>query len=234
MERSREPHSALVTGANGGIGRVIVSVLAEHGIRVAAAVRSHSPDKSPEWQHPPAVVLEADVTDETSVQRLFAEAARSLHGIDLVVNTVGGYLPATPLSDLAAAEWDRMMTLNLRSTFLCTREAIRTMGSRSSGVIVNFSAMVGLDPAPGRVAYAVAKSGVELLTRTVADEVRGSGIALYALAPGVVATEANASWGSPEEQAQRVTPREIAEAIFALARGTPAASGSVLRLNGRP
>jgi NAD(P)-dependent dehydrogenase (short-subunit alcohol dehydrogenase family) len=225
--------TALVTGGNGGVGSAVVRVLAESGVRVAAAVRSHRaevPDPVGGW----TVAFDADVTDEDSVERLFTDAHAALGRIDLVVNTVGGFLPASLLVDLRASDWDRMMTLNLRSTFLCTREAIRTMRPAGRGVIVNFSAMAGLEPMPGRIAYAVAKSGVDLLTRVVAEELRGTGIAVYVLAPAVIGTEANRSSGSTEDQAKRVTPEEIAETILALANGTTGASGSTIRLGERP
>jgi 3-oxoacyl-[acyl-carrier protein] reductase len=235
MDMNAGCRTALVTGAAGDIGSVLVERFSKNGLRVAAAVRDASAARAAfRGNAGSPIILEGDVTREQDVQELVAAADRELGGIDLLVNTVGGYLPQTLLVDLAAADWDRMMTLNLRSAFLCTREAIRAMRPRKRGVIVNFSAMGGLQPAPGRIAYAVAKAGIALLTRVVAEELRGSGIAVYAIAPAVVATPGNDGWGTAEERARRVTPGEIAEMILALAASGGAASGTVVQAGDRP
>lgn len=235
MEDTPTCMTALVTGAAGGVGSALVERFRERGLRVAAAVRDASASRAAaQGQGPAPVLVEGDVTDERGVRSLFDEAVRALGGIDLMVHTVGGYLPPTLLADLDVEAWDRMMMLNLRSAFLCTREAIRAMRPRKRGVIVNFSALGGLEPVPGRIAYAVAKSGIALMTRVAAEELRGSGIAIYAIAPSVIATPGNSGWGTPEEQARRVTPLEIADTVLALANGSGVASGTVVRMGDRP
>jgi NAD(P)-dependent dehydrogenase (short-subunit alcohol dehydrogenase family) len=126
-----------------------------------------------------------------------------------------------------------MMDLNLKSAFLCTREALKIMSRKGSGRIVNISAMAGLNPSAGRGAYCISKASVATLTRITAEEVKGTGITVNALAPSIIVTEANVRSSPGEDYSKWVKPEEVAELILYLC-SEPARSinGAVIEVKG--
>lgn len=192
---------ALVTGAAAGIGRAIALRLAEEG--AALVVVDIDADGLAETERmieaadgsapaPPLAII-ADVTDEAAVKTLFA-AALARHGrIDILVNDVGGGTSGR-IWEATVEDWDHVIRLNLRSAFLCTREAAAHMGERRSGRIVNLSsgAREGTPWAAyytGNSAYSAAKAGIHGFTRGVALELAEYGVTVNAVAPGPIETE---------------------------------------------
>ena len=205
---------AIVTGSSGALGSVVAQRFLAEGMMVAGTYRN---SKENETISGPFGALffpvQADVTDEPQVHHLFESAMARMGGIDILVNTVGGYLPRTSIVDLSVADWHKMMDLNLNSTFLCTREALRFMKKGTYGRIVNISAMGGLRPTPGRAAYAISKSAVSLLTDLAGQETKGTGITVNAIAPDIIDTEANRESMPDGNFAQWVKPEHIADTI---------------------
>jgi len=236
MLRDQQKRVAVVTGGAGGIGSVVVCRLAGEGMRVALVTTDTKKiHRFPASLRTHIRIFSSDVTNEESVRSLFDEVSAVYRRVDVVVNTVGGYLPTTPLEQMTAESWDRMMRVNLRSAFLVTREAIRRMKPRHRGHIINFSALGGLRPAAGRIPYAISKMGVSLMTQVLAEELRGSGIVVAAIAPGTVNTAANRTWGSPKDIRGWITTKEIAEAVVYLCSPLAApASGATLVMAGKP
>ena len=192
---------ALVTGAAAGIGRAIALRLAEEG--AALVVVDIDADGLAETERmieaadgsapaPPLAII-ADVTDEAAVKTLFA-AALARHGrIDILVNDVGGGTSGR-IWEATVEDWDHVIRLNLRSAFLCTREAAAHMRERRSGRIVNLSsgAREGTPWAAyytGNSAYSAAKAGIHGFTRGVALELAAYGVTVNAVAPGPIETE---------------------------------------------
>ena len=192
---------ALVTGAAAGIGRAIALRLAEEG--AALVVVDIDADGLAETERmieaadgsapaPPLAII-ADVTDEAAVKTLFA-AALARHGrIDILVNDVGGGTSGR-IWEATVEDWDHVIRLNLRSAFLCTREAAAHMRERRSGRIVNLSsgAREGTPWAAyytGNSAYSAAKAGIHGFTRGVALELAEYGVTVNAVAPGPIETE---------------------------------------------
>lgn len=221
---------ALVTGANGGVGTAVVRRFLEEGMKVAGVLRSGSATDVPTG----VPVVRGDVTKETDVVRVFAEAKAALGGLDIVVHTVGGYVASHPVAEMSVDDWDRMMNLNLRSTFLCVREALRSMKGQGYGRIVSFSAQTALHPVAGKSAYAVSKSGVSLLTEIVAREVRKEGITINAIAPGIVDTPANRASMPDADFSAWVSPDDIAATICRLCLEGTVVNGTTLRAFGGP
>ena len=192
---------ALVTGAAAGIGRAIALRLAEEGAALvvvdidagglAETERMIEAADGSATASPLAVA--ADVTDEAAVKTLFA-AALARHGrIDILVNDVGGGTSGR-IWEAKAEDWDHVIRLNLRSAFLCTREAAAHMRERRSGRIVNLSsgAREGTPWAAyytGNSAYSAAKAGIHGFTRGVALELAEYGVTVNAVAPGPIETE---------------------------------------------
>jgi len=205
---------AIVTGGTGALGTVVVRRLLDEGIKVSVSYRRVDElEVFQDSNQRNLTPIQCDVTVESQVQRLFDEAFHAMGRIDIVVNTVGGFLPRKSITDVTVDEWDHMMSVNLKSTFLCTREALRRMENQTYGRIINISAMVGLNPSPGRAPYAISKSGVSLLTAITAQERKGSGITVNAIAPSIIDTRANRK-SMPEEDFSRwVKPENIADIV---------------------
>ncbi len=225
---------AFVSGGTGALGSVVAERLCAEGCMVYASHR-HEAD----LLHLPASLqrelrtFKADMTDESQVKRLYDTIVSRSSRIEIVVNAVGGYLPQKPLIDVSLEEWDLMMNLNLKSAFLSTREALRHMGGQSYGRIVNISAMTGVRPLPERIPYAISKASVSLLTDLVAQEVKGTGITVNAIAPSIIATPANLASMPGHDTSQWVTPVQIADSILYLC--SPAAAvinGTTIRVFG--
>jgi NAD(P)-dependent dehydrogenase (short-subunit alcohol dehydrogenase family) len=178
-------------------------------------------------------LLRADVTDESQVRLLFDTIMAESREVDIVVNTVGGYLPRKPLAEVTIEEWDRMMNINPKAAFLATREAIRRMRGQGYGRIINISAMIGVRPLPERIPYAVSKASVSLLTELAAQEVKGSGTTINAIAPSIIATEANLASMPGEDTSRWVTPEQIADIVSYLCSPAAAAiNGTTLKAFG--
>jgi len=241
---------ALVTGGAGGIGRALSDALVERGARVVAADIGVAGD-------PGTVALASagrsdvhlDVTRQADVQALAARIVGSFGRIDMLVN-VAGVVSRGAAADLAESEWDRVMDINLKGTFLCSQAAIPAMKAQGFGRIVNLGSVVGknggnarpwLDPreqaSAGNVAYGVSKAGVHAMTAFLAKELAAFGITVNAVAPGPIATTMTTHF--PQALAALVpvgrmgTIEEVVAAIlFLLAPGSAYITGEVLDING--
>lgn len=223
----------LVTGGTGGLGSVLVARFKREGWSVFATITPGTPPPGDPGTDGFPAYIPADVTDEPSVVRLFDEIVRRARRVDVVVNTVGGYVAGASVEETTLEAWDLMMRLNLRSAFVCTREALRRMKGSGFGRVINVSAMSALSPAPGRAAYGVSKSGVALLTEIAAREVKGTGITVNAVAPSIIDTPANRSSMPGEKFDAWVKPDAIAEMILYLcSEGGGAVNGTVLKAAG--
>ena len=224
----------LIAGGTGALGTELCLDFARQGCTVYATSRSGRHEKHLSdslWNS--VRILQADVTVEADVIRLFDRIIQESSCIDIVINTVGGYLPKKALSDVRLDEWNLMMESNLKTTFLLTREALRRMKDRPYGRIINFSAMTGLQPTPGRIPYAISKHAVSMLTELAATEVGGSAVTLNAIAPGIISTRANRTGASEEEARQWVSPSDIAELIrYLCSQAAGVINGTTIRLPG--
>lgn len=200
--------NAIVTGGAGGVGSVVVRRFVEEGMNVLATVA-----RGTDTLAQGAIAMKVDVTSEKEVEALFARGLKEFGSIDIMVNTVGGYLPVKPLSEVTLAEWEAMMEKNLKTAFLCTRAAVRAMKGKDYGRIINFSAKIGLRPTAGRAPYSVSKASISLLTEIVSLELHGTGITVNAIAPGIIATAANKESMPKTDMRGWVSPESMADLI---------------------
>jgi NAD(P)-dependent dehydrogenase (short-subunit alcohol dehydrogenase family) len=169
--------SVLVTGAAGGIGAAVTERLVAEGARVVAA------DLAPPGETGATAALGADVTDEDDAERLVAEAAEALGNLDALVLTAGIHYVG-PTHEMAAEDFDRVLAVSARGTFLCLRAALPGMLAQGAGRIVTYGSTAALVGAPGLTAYAAAKGAVLQITRSVAAEYADRGIRVNCLCPG--------------------------------------------------
>ncbi|MGH8923189.1 MAG: 3-oxoacyl-[acyl-carrier-protein] reductase [Acidimicrobiia bacterium] len=185
--------TALVTGASRGIGRAIALALAKagHGVAVnfstseAAAETVVSEIAS---QGGRARAFGADVSDAQAVEDLFAGITDHLGPVGILVNNAG-ITADNLLLRMSPEEFDRVIATNLRSAFLCTKAALKSMLRSHFGRIVSISSVAGITGNPGQANYAASKAGLIGFTKSVAKEVGSRGITANVVAPGFITTD---------------------------------------------
>lgn len=200
---------AIVTGSSRGIGFaiaeglasagvivVIADILADKGEEAAAIIRS---------KRLRAKFIEVDVTKRASVQNLVSKALEEFHQIDILVNNAGVII-RKPIEEITDKEWDWMMDVNLRGTFLCSQIVGSEMIKRKYGKIINISSNVAHTLQPHRGVYAVTKAGISHLTKAFALDWAPYHINVNAIAPGTTTTELNKKYFEehPEDYEERV------------------------------
>lgn len=186
--------NAVVTGSTRGLGSAIALALAAAGANVCVNGRGEdgltcTTISEIERIGRRALYVAADVSAEDQVRELFATGASELGPIGILVNNVG-VVVKNALVDMSAAEWDRILAVNLRSMFLCCRAVLPGMLERGSGKIVNVASQLAYRGEVGSTAYSASKGGVLSLTRALAREVGPRGVNVNAVAPGPVLTDA--------------------------------------------
>ena len=177
--------TAAITGGAGGIGAAIARLFAEQGATLALL------DLNGDGAAENASALNGaghyggavDVGEEASVASAFATAAEAVGEIDILVNTAA-IAGAAPVEEMAVADWDDMIRINLRGTFLCCRAVIPAMRQRKWGRIVNFASEVAHRGNPGLSHYAASKAAVIAFSKCLALEVVGDGVCVNTLSPG--------------------------------------------------
>jgi NAD(P)-dependent dehydrogenase (short-subunit alcohol dehydrogenase family) len=229
--------TALLTGGTGALGRIVSQVFHDEGAAVVMTyIHEDQAASLPDGLRSNTtrvLLIRTDVTDEAQVKSAFQTAVATFGTVDYLLNLVGGYMGKNPIEQVQLADWEYMMNLNLKSVFLCSREALKIMLKTGNGRIINISAMAGVNPSAGRGAYGVSKAGVATLTRIMAEEVRGSGITVNALAPSIIVTEANVRSSPGDDYSKWVKPEEIAEIIlFLCSDAARSINGAVIEVKG--
>ncbi|HEX5614828.1 MAG TPA: glucose 1-dehydrogenase [Acidimicrobiia bacterium] len=215
-----EGKTAIVTGGSSGIGQAIAVRLGHEGVNVAvnyvgpmeganatkdaiesgvhACVAEVNACSAPSR----AILVEADVSDEHAVEAMFKDVRAEFGHVDFLVNNAGIQI-AQDSDMLDSSAFDRVLSVNLRGSFLCAREQIRSLLEEDApGAIVNVSSVHQLIPKPKFLGYSVSKGGMQNLTRTLALEYAGRGIRVNGIGPGATVTPINRAWiDDPEKRA---------------------------------
>jgi NAD(P)-dependent dehydrogenase (short-subunit alcohol dehydrogenase family) len=178
---------ALITGASGGIGAGIAEAFASAGASLILTARNterlQQLAEKLTAQGANALVVAADVTDEDQVAEVFRQAQARFGRLDILVNNAGVF-DGGPLDQLALATWEKVMAVNLRGPFLCTRAALRLMKAQRGGRIINIGSISAHRVRPHSAAYSASKHGLTGLTQVTALEGRPFGISCGCVQPG--------------------------------------------------
>jgi glucose 1-dehydrogenase len=213
--RGLQGKNVLVTGGSSGIGQAIAVRFAEYGANVAINYLS-TPDEAEgteeqvhacvnkvQQEGVQDVLVGGDVSNEDDVVRMVGEAAEQLGGLDVLVNNAGIQI-SRPSHELSSADFDKVLAVNLRGSFMCSREAIKQfLDAEKPGSIVNISSVHQLIPKPNYLGYSTSKGGMQNLTRTLALEYAADGIRVNGVGPGATVTPINRAWiDDPEKRKQ--------------------------------
>jgi 3-oxoacyl-[acyl-carrier protein] reductase len=249
MEISFKDKVAAVTGAGSGIGRETAKKFAEAGASVIAldidlpnAEKTVSEAKGSGME-----AMKIDITDEKNVASVFTEIEQKYGRLDVLVNSAG-IITFVKMDELSGELWDRVVNINLRGTFFCSREAAKIMKKQNRGAIVNISAGAaktgGMNPSPS---YIASKGGINSLTFHFAVQLHKFGIRVNAICPGPIETpmldaQANLPGTRGDGKASIVAsvplgmgyPEDIARGVLFLASDTWARyiTGEILDING--
>jgi 3-oxoacyl-[acyl-carrier protein] reductase len=236
--------SALVTGAARGLGRAIALSLAGAGANVACidintetlaetvgAIRSAGGTAEP---------MACDVTDSSRVDEVVEAVVKLWGGLNILVNNAG-ITRDNMILRMKDEQWDAVLNINLKGTFLFSRAAARPMMKARRGRIINIASVSGLMGNPGQANYSASKAGVIGLTRTISRELAGRNITVNAVAPGFIATDMTSALG--EEILQEIRkeiplgrlgdPQDVADAVLYLASDAASfITGLVLTVDG--
>lgn len=237
---------ALVTGGSRGIGAAIVQRLAEAGANVAINYlftenEAFLQKKKCQSMGVQAITVQADVGQETDVNKMFDQVEKELGKVDLLINNAGISLRAL-LTETSEKNWQRVMDTNLKGAFLCCRRALPHMINKRFGRIINIASIWGMTGAAYEAVYAASKGGLIALTKSLGSEVGPSGITVNALAPGPIETDMLNEELDKEERlllADEIPvgrlgyPREVAATcLFLLSKEAAFINGQIITLDG--
>jgi A-factor type gamma-butyrolactone 1'-reductase (1S-forming) len=242
---------ALITGASSGIGEAVALRFAKEGARVVIAARRAAQSKNVVQRirdsGGEALHVVTDVTQAPDVERMVAFTLENFGRLDCAVNNAGISGPrVTPIADVTDAQWDEVMNVNLRGTFLCLKHEIRAMLAGEGGAIVNVGSIYGTRPSDmGHAAYAASKHGVVGLSQSAASDYGQQGLRINVVAPGFTHSEmVDLTRPGAAERYEKLTSRhcgmkrmgnaeETANAIVWLCSGEASyVNGAVLAVDG--
>ena len=240
-----EKRVAIITGGGGGIGGAVARRFAAEGAKViiadidGEAAQARAAEVLAE--NGAAMPIVADVTNKKSVEQMVNAAKARWGRIDILANVAGG-AAIKPVIEISEEEWDHIVDMNLKSTFLCSQAVLRTMIDEHYGKIVNISSIYGFTGNPTRASYAAAKAGVAVFTKSLAVEVVDHGINVNAIAPGRILTDRVRAHYTDRDWAERVAlipmkraglPEEIASAaLFLVLDESQYITGQTIHVNG--
>ena len=197
---------ALVTGGSGALGTAVVSALESNGYEVCRGSRDRS-DAKLEW---------FDVTDTEQVNEAVAQIIEQYGRIDVLANLVGGWNVQPPITETSDEDLDRFINLNLMSAFKVSRAAAPHMVRNGWGRIINIGAKPGERGGAGNGPYGISKAGVLILTDTMAEELKGTGVTVNALIPSIIDTAPNREGMPDADFSTWVPPEHLAGTLLFL------------------
>ncbi len=220
---------AIVSGAGSGIGREVALLFAREGARVAVVdcvmETGEETVRRIRESGGEAIFVGADLSRASDAERMVKETLNKYGKLDILSNNVGILGEVAPVGDASEELWDRVISVNLKSVFLCSKYAVREMMRGGGGVIINSASVMGLVGLPGNTAYSASKGGIIQFTKTMALEYASSNIRVNCICAGWIDTPMNENLAEPvvrwmlkETPMGRLgRPEEVAEAALYLA-----------------
>jgi 3-oxoacyl-[acyl-carrier protein] reductase len=241
---SDTPLNAIVTGAARGIGKAIALRLAKDGMNVVVSdIMGEEAEKAArevEKTGVRALALRTDVSQGHDAEELVKQAVAAFGSVDILVNNAGITRDSLSIR-MGEADWDLVLGINLKGTFLCSQAAAKEMMKKRFGRIVNLASVSGILGTAGQANYAASKAGVIALTKSMARELGGRNITINAVAPGFILTEMTDKLPDSVKEAyiaqialkRAGTPEEVAEAVrFLVSPAAQYITGIVLNVSG--
>lgn len=230
---------AVITGATGALGRVVVKAFLDQGTRVVSTYRSE--EKKNQLvdflgEADALMSVKTDVTNEADVQGLFRKVIAKYGRVDFLLNIVGAYKGGTEIANTKEEDWDSMMSINLKSAFLCSKAALPHMLRQNYGRIINVASRTALEKRyrSKSGAYAVSKAGVVVLTETIAEEVRKYDINVNCILPSTIDTPDNRQILPEADFSKWVKPEQIAKVLlFLVSEDSSTISGASIPVYGK-
>ncbi len=184
-------HTAVITGGGRGIGKAIAETLARRGVNIVVVdVNLDIARETADYLRTlgvRSIPARADVSKASDVSAIFETAAKEFEKVEILVNNAGITKDGL-LMRMREEDWDAVININLKGTFLCSKEAVRLMSKQRYGRIINIASIVAFMGNPGQANYSASKAGIVGLTKTIAKEYAGRGITSNAVAPGFITT----------------------------------------------
>lgn len=236
--------NAFITGSAQGIGKAIATAMAQEGANIAVAdmniEKAESTAQEIRELGVKGVAIEIDVSQQEAVKSAFENIKQEFQRLDILVNNAGITRDALLLR-MKDEDWDTTIDINLKGTFLCSKEAIRIMAKQQYGKIINVSSVVAFTGNPGQANYSASKAGIVGLTKTIAKEYASRGIRANAVAPGFISTAmTDAIPDKIKEEMKRSiplghfgVPEDVAHAVtFLSSDDADYMTGQILHING--
>lgn len=236
--------TALVTGANAGIGQAIAVALAEAGADVAVVGRSSASETVARIDAAGrrSLELRADLSSTTALPQMVADVSEAWGGVDILVNNAG-IIRRDDLLTFSESDWDAVIDTNLKSLFFLSQAVARGMVERGRGKIINIASLLSFQGGIRVPSYAAAKSGVAGVTRAMANELAPHGVQVNAIAPGYIATANTAALRADEQRNRQIleripagrwgSPEDIGgTAVFLASSASDYISGHILAVDG--
>jgi 3-oxoacyl-[acyl-carrier protein] reductase len=224
---------AVVTGAGRGIGAAIAHKLAAMGATVVLCGRTlkllETTASGISGLGGKAQALACDVTDLGSVQALATSVAQKFGRVDILINNAGVGAFTAPLHEMTPEAWEKVLNTNLRGVFYCVRSFAPMMIKAGTGHIVNISSLAGKNALPNGAAYAASKWGLNGLSYSIAEELRGHGIRVSDVCPGSVDTELSPHTG--KDPNKMLKPDDVAHVVAMLVTQAPQSFASEVLLH---
>ena len=226
----------IVTGGGRGIGRSAAITLAENGARVAVVAKTETEvnettEEIIQKGHDALPVI-ADVSDEIQVKKMVKKVNEKFGTVDVLVNNAGVAIVSS-LADSNTEDWDLTMAVNLKGTFLCTREVIGPMMKRRSGKIINVSSRAGREPFADFTAYCTSKYGIIGFTESLAVEMSKYNVFVNVICPDRVITEMSTGTIPDGDYSEWLKPEDLAELfVFLSSDESKSVNGAIINAYG--